>query len=509
MFKPTTEQQAIIDAVKACSAVKVYALAGTGKTTTLRLIAEAYPKARMLYLAFNKAIADEARNKFPDNVDVRTVHSLAFGYVGKHYWGRLSNLDYHAIADVLRLDLFFVFANIKFYERYCHSAVPFTEEDIEAFMEGQGVGVLNDRERVKIVRFIYNLHNALKTNEELSIHHDFYLKEFQLNFDGYSCKNRYDLVLLDEAQDTNAVTLDIFNRFQSKKIMVGDRHQKIYGFRGAINGMEWFKADKTLYLTYTFRFSEPDQVRFANDLLYYCKAEDKSHLIKPIGKKEKKRCRTSCIITRTNARLIEYFSRDRLLKPVRHPNNFFDKIFKIFDRKIKVGSVGRMLSFFGYLDKLEEMAKALDDVELLGAVKLIRKFGDRDFFEELYETALENYKNPSLSRYIGTAHSCKGLEFDRVEIANDFPRISEMAEKLYLQGRCNVGEVKKVKGINVVSIPKEDLKDFFAECPNKIKEEINLLYVAGTRAKVEMKGIEGYCVEDVRFPLEKENAESN
>jgi hypothetical protein len=155
MFKPTTEQQAIIDAVKACSAVKVYALAGTGKTTTLRLIAEAYPKARMLYLAFNKAIADEARNKFPDNVDVRTVHSLAFGYVGKHYWGRLSNLDYHAIADVLRLDLSFVFANIKFYERYCHSAVPFTEEDIEAFMEGQGVGVLNDRERVKIVRFIY------------------------------------------------------------------------------------------------------------------------------------------------------------------------------------------------------------------------------------------------------------------------------------------------------------------------------------------------------------------
>ena len=90
-----------------------------------------------------------------------------------------------------------------------------------------------------------------------------------------------------------------------------------------------------------------------------------------------------------------------------------------------------------------------------------------------------------------------------------------MAEALaqmfqFLIGKVKtVGEVKKVKGINVVSIPKEDLRDFFAECPNKIKEEINLLYVAGTRAKVEMKGIEGYCVEDVRFPLEKENAESN
>ncbi|OPX18911.1 MAG: hypothetical protein BZ151_12040 [Desulfobacca sp. 4484_104] len=74
----TDEQRAIIAALPHHKSIKVYALAGTGKTTTLKAIAQAYPKAKMLYLAFNKAIADEAKSKFPPNVEVRTVHSLAF-----------------------------------------------------------------------------------------------------------------------------------------------------------------------------------------------------------------------------------------------------------------------------------------------------------------------------------------------------------------------------------------------------------------------------------------------
>ena len=64
----TDEQKKIIDAVAKFDSIKVYALAGAGKTTTLRAIAEHYSNLRMLYLAFNRAIADEAKEKFPFNV---------------------------------------------------------------------------------------------------------------------------------------------------------------------------------------------------------------------------------------------------------------------------------------------------------------------------------------------------------------------------------------------------------------------------------------------------------
>ena len=73
----TNEQRDVVAALDRRKRIKVYALAGTGKTTTLKAIAELHPKLRMLYLAFNKAIADEARGKFRSNVEVRTLQQDA------------------------------------------------------------------------------------------------------------------------------------------------------------------------------------------------------------------------------------------------------------------------------------------------------------------------------------------------------------------------------------------------------------------------------------------------
>ena len=53
------------------------AFAGAGKTTALRLLAEADPSPA-LYLAYNKAAQLQARARFPAHVACRTVHSLAY-----------------------------------------------------------------------------------------------------------------------------------------------------------------------------------------------------------------------------------------------------------------------------------------------------------------------------------------------------------------------------------------------------------------------------------------------
>ncbi|HFW3114057.1 TPA: DNA helicase, partial [Salmonella enterica subsp. diarizonae serovar 61:r:-] len=62
-YSDTPEQSAVI--AWQGTRLVVGAFAGTGKTTTLRRFAEQNPDERMLYVAYNRAIRDEAQQKFP------------------------------------------------------------------------------------------------------------------------------------------------------------------------------------------------------------------------------------------------------------------------------------------------------------------------------------------------------------------------------------------------------------------------------------------------------------
>jgi len=79
----TPEQQAI---VASTGNIKINAVAGSGKTTTVVEYARTRPPAaRILYLAFNSAVRREAERKFRaqglEQVQVETAHSLARRYV--------------------------------------------------------------------------------------------------------------------------------------------------------------------------------------------------------------------------------------------------------------------------------------------------------------------------------------------------------------------------------------------------------------------------------------------
>ena len=89
-MKPTAEQEAVVEAALANRTLAVEALAGTGKTSSLVLLARAM-RGRGLYVAFNRAIVADAKPRFPKNVDCRTAHSLAFREVGKLYAKRMDS----------------------------------------------------------------------------------------------------------------------------------------------------------------------------------------------------------------------------------------------------------------------------------------------------------------------------------------------------------------------------------------------------------------------------------
>ena len=75
-MEPTFEQSAIIKAAASSASLMVNALAGTGKTTTLTMLAKALPAEPILALAFNKKIKEELEKRFPSNFTIMTMNGL-------------------------------------------------------------------------------------------------------------------------------------------------------------------------------------------------------------------------------------------------------------------------------------------------------------------------------------------------------------------------------------------------------------------------------------------------
>ena len=79
--------------------------------------------------------------------------------------------------------------------------------------------------------------------------HDGYLKLWQLSVPNLVREYGVDCILLDEGQDLSGAMLDVFLHQQCARIIVGDPHQQIYQFRGAINAMDSVNPTHTFYLT--------------------------------------------------------------------------------------------------------------------------------------------------------------------------------------------------------------------------------------------------------------------
>src|SRR4051812_25449776 len=79
----TNEQKLIVESK---GDIKINAVAGSGKTTTLIAYAkERQNSGKILYIAFNKSVRVEAKKKFSEagltNVRIETAHSLAYDYI--------------------------------------------------------------------------------------------------------------------------------------------------------------------------------------------------------------------------------------------------------------------------------------------------------------------------------------------------------------------------------------------------------------------------------------------
>lgn len=469
MLKPTQEQLAAIKMVDNKDRVKGYALAGTGKTTLLTMMADYFSDFKILYLAFNKPIAEEAKRKMPGNVEVRTIHSLAYKHIGKYF--QISNPDYSLLAQKMGLGVRDVFKYIRFFHRFTQSDLSHKDRDLIAhFLESEG---LHGRDVDRGVDFVKGLYK-LMFDREIPATHDFYLKLFERNLSKIAL--RYDLVLLDEAQDSNMVTCAVFDKLPGKKVMIGDTFQKIYGFRGAVNAMEKWEGDGQFSLTESFRFysendSDPLQVVQANFVLENFLNSD---LLIKAAKIKFSEDGTTCILCRRNSSVVEALDNMDNLRTIRHPDLFFKTVFDVFHRKHNIGKERPVLA--EYVVDLEELSDESGDLDIASACRLIKQYQFSELkFKELYKKACSNYSNVNLKDMVGTAHSCKGLEFDTVHMVDDFVKIDDLVKEIIENYSLPLrGRTLKIEDIKIL------FKNYLN---NSQKEELNLLYMAYTRAR--------------------------
>ncbi|HHW80884.1 MAG TPA: UvrD-helicase domain-containing protein, partial [Bacteroidales bacterium] len=242
-MKLTKEQHAIINST---GNIKVNAVAGSGKTTTIIEYAKARPRSsQILYLVFNRSVKEEAITKFSNhgmsNVTVETAHSLAYRhiYLGSHYRLKHNGYKAHEIIELLHIEnnkekyTEFIIANhiLKMLAFFCNS-------DKNRLQEIDYLSTITDRKARAFVNSLYpyieqkaNILMSKMDKGEIEITHDFYLKKFQLSNPTLS----YDYILFDEGQDASMVMLDVFLKQKATKVIVGDTHQQIYSWRYAVN----------------------------------------------------------------------------------------------------------------------------------------------------------------------------------------------------------------------------------------------------------------------------------
>lgn len=492
----TKEQSDIINST---GNIKINAVAGSGKTTTIIEYARTRPSnSKILYLAFNKSVKLDAVKKFADkgldNVTVETAHSLAYKHIvyGSKYKISPQGYKTNQIAEILNLQgngekhTEYVIANhiSKFLSYFCNS-------NKSKVQDLNYLDTVTDEKAIVFVKTFYNyiekqsrLFLAKMDSGEIEITHDFYLKKFQLS----NPQLQYDYILFDEGQDASPAMLDVFLNQNAIKVIVGDTHQQIYSWRYAVNSLEKAKY-KTFNLSASFRFSQ-DIADLAMNILAN-KNDFESQEILPIkGKGSTAATKSKAILARTNLGLllkaIEYVTEKKKIKQIYFEGNinsytYADDGTSLYDvlnlhngknGLIRDNLIKEMLD----LEELEDYIEKTEDVQLGMMVEIVREYGNKipDIIKLIKEKHITDGERENAEMIFSTVHRCKGMEYDTVQLVNDF---------------ISTDKLEKLKN----NSKKEEINF------KKINEEINLLYVAVTRTKNSIHIPESLVPED--FPV--------
>ena len=481
----TKEQEEIINSDKL--SFKINAVAGSGKTTTLLEYAKKNSHLKILYLAYNKSLQTSLLDKLKEynlpSTHISTIHSLAYNKIEAYNYTLAHDLKNQIIENVITKHELTV--NQKAYypipeyvalikdlvNFYCNSSlIALDSKLIESYKKQSELGAkileLINKNEQRVIEHLKTILSAMK-NKVIDATNDFYLKMFYLN-KKVSTNLPYDLILVDEAQDISDVMIGIVENQSCRRIYVGDSFQQIYTFRFATNALN--KIDLPSYdLTQSFRFGDNYAKVLQNNLnsLYEINSSkplkisglEKTTLM---GKNHIDFSKQFCVIARSTFGLIQqlvYFIHDKKKVYFEGGYNSYSfmnqTVYSIFYLKQKKNDKITIdeIKDFDTINELEQFAKDTKNQDYLNIIKFINTYGDNIFEinKKIKEFLVTDKKDADI--IFTTTHKSKGLEYDQVIMADDF-----ISKK----------EITNTK--NKLSYL-------------RVNEELNIYYVAATRAK--------------------------
>jgi hypothetical protein len=258
-LSPTDEQLYILDLHRTTSSnLMINALAGTGKTSTLRMIDDQIGgREGMLYLVFNKRNSDEAKEpdddgnaKFNSTTTIRTLNAQGYNMFQAQI-GRKLILDKKKTANLTQAAIQALHGTDRNDAWDEYSAIT------EAVGRAKAMGYIpqgkfpNGRRLVEAKNFFSETEETL-TDLGQEIVDQVLTESIKTAFHGNVDYNdqlymptlfgttfpKFPNVLVDETQDLSPINHEMLLRLttNSRLVAVGDPWQSIYAFRGAVQG---------------------------------------------------------------------------------------------------------------------------------------------------------------------------------------------------------------------------------------------------------------------------------
>lgn len=438
--------------------LKVNAGAGCGKTTTMVAVANRWSDKKILYITFNKDMILEAEKKMPENVECRTGHSLAYAIFGKMLRAKLSRgngvyknqcssaseiAKHFKLKDLNLGNGVFITSRaigetikrtVNNFEYSAERQIEHKHVDVSLVQRHIDSGTLDvGKWQGTIVSYAQELwERRIDPSCDTLCGHDTYFKLWHLSnptFDGF------DLILLDEAQDTNDCMLDVLKRCGKPLVFVGDIFQQLYSWRGSVNALGKMETPTMLPLSTSFRFGK-NVAKAANDILNACKVEKIDFTLKGCGVESLVGTKVSfgdapyTKIFRTNGALIQE-AVDKMSEGVPVYINIDTKdavsmlysLIALRTGKMEKVTHGSVIAYSSWKDLDEDIEHGTVQPDVARFATMVTRGTASKTI-----TLLSRYTKPErASVTLTTAHKAKGLEWDNVWIAEDFRDMEEDA----------------------------------------------------------------------------------
>lgn len=487
-FRPSKYQSAIFDWVRhGTGSAIVEAVAGAGKTTTIVQALNRIPShQKVLFLAFNKSIAQELQQRVPAHVEARTLNSLGHKALSKSLKERLRTwpkLDSNKTRGLMRMmmerdEIEGFGAEVKqlvglakayglvpsMAGRHHTALVSDTRDQWEWLVERFDLD-LSENQTLQAIDYARQILAAgIQDCRVVDYDDQLYLPVIK-NMPLF----RFDWVFVDEAQDLSPIQHALVRKALkpgARLAAVGDPSQAIYGFRGAdSNSMENLQHEfcaTRLPLSISYRCPK-SVVRYAQRVVSHIEAADSApdgsvFSLPAYGAEDF--CKQDLVICRYTAPLVS-------------------TAYALISQRVGVKMLGREIG--------------------TGLVRLIERLKPKGIHGEHGILAkLEAWKTAETEKYLA-----KGQE-EKIDAVNDryetlvtfireagvdtIPKLKNEIEELFNQegDLLTLATIHKAKGLEaqrVFVLNPDSMPSSMARKDWQLQQEYNLMYVAYTRAQ--------------------------